>query len=262
MAMKRIHLFEFEDQKWFPVFLRNKMTLYLVALHDLIQTARQLEKLVERGLKFVPRPEIVDLGSGAGGPIVEVFLKLKPRFPQLTLMLTDLHPNNEFLNKFNVHKDITYSQTPTDATSRIKHTGLRTMISCFHHFSPNAARNILLNAQEEKQPILIFEISDNSLPKWLWWSAFPIAFLGVFFITPKVSPFTWQQFLFTYLIPLLPIFIAWDGAVSNARTYTIEDMNTLIDKLPKSNYQWETGNLPGRGGNKIYLLGHPSMDDI
>ncbi|WP_232834895.1 DUF2798 domain-containing protein [Pleomorphovibrio marinus] len=258
--MKRIQLFEFEDQIWFPIFLRNKMTLYLVALHSLIRTARQLENLVDRGLQFVSKPQIVDLGSGAGGPIVEVFLKLKTRFPKLNLMLTDFHPNTEFLDKFNAQEDITYGRVPTDATLKIHHSGLRTMISCFHHFPPDAARNILLNAQEEEQPILIFEISDNSFPKWLWWTAFPVAFVGVFFITPKVRPFTWQQFLFTYLIPLLPLFIAWDGAVSNARTYTIEDLKSLIDSLPKSSYQWETGKLSGKGGNKIYLLGYPSSD--
>jgi hypothetical protein len=72
-----------------------------------------------------------------------------------------------------------------------------------------------------------------------------------------VRPMTWQQLVFTYLIPILPMFIAWDGAVSNARTYTLEDMGELIHGLSDETYTWEKGKVKGKGGNKLYLLGRP-----
>ena len=56
---------------------------------------------------------------------------------------------------------------------------------------------------------------------------------------------------------ILPFLIAWDGAVSNARTYTIEDMAELTKDLKKDGYQWETGKIKGKGGKKLYLLGLP-----
>lgn len=37
--MKRIHLFEFEDQAWFPNWIRVLMTRYIMAFHRLIGTA-------------------------------------------------------------------------------------------------------------------------------------------------------------------------------------------------------------------------------
>lgn len=131
------------------------------------------------------------------------------------------------------------------------------MICSFHHMAPSAAKAILTNAQAANQPIFIYEISDNSYPKWLWWIGLPVNILSVLLITPMVRPFSWQQFLFTYLIPILPLTIAWDGAVSNARTYTLEDLEQVIpaQSLP-GNYLWEKGTLAGKGGDKIYLLGY------
>ena len=120
------------------------------------------------------------------------------------------------------------------------------------------AKSILKNARESGQPICIYEISDNSTPKAIWWIAIPFAFLMTFFVTPMVRPMSWQQLVFTYLIPLIPLFIAWDGAVSNARTYSREDIDILLEGLKSKSYSWETGTIKGKGGNKMYLLGLPA----
>ena len=53
--------------------------------------------------------------------------------------------------------------------------------------------------------------------------------------------------------------IAWDGTVSNARTYTEEDLRTLIGDLEDREYRWEIGTIrrSGQPGGKVYLLGLP-----
>lgn len=78
----------------------------------------------------------------------------------------------------------------------------------------------------------------------------------VFFITPFVRPLNWKQILFTYLIPVIPIFFAWDGAVSNARTYTLDDLDILLEGLETEDYKWEKGRITGKA-KKLYLLGTP-----
>ena len=132
------------------------------------------------------------------------------------------------------------------------------MVCSMHHMRPELAKSILKDAKDAQQAIAIYEISDNAFPKWIWWIALPINFISVFFITFMVRPMTWQQAVFTWIIPLLPLFIAWDGAVSNARTYTLEDMDILLEGLDSKNYVWEKGKLKGKGGNKLYLLGYPA----
>jgi len=71
-----------------------------------------------------------------------------------------------------------------------------------------------------------------------------------------VRPMTLQQLVFTYLIPIIPICFGWDGTVSNARTYTLDDLDELLSGIPSDGYEWEKGVIEGKT-NQIYLLGHP-----
>lgn len=123
---------------------------------------------------------------------------------------------------------------------------------------PRWAKKILLEAQSSGQPILVFEISDNSFPIWANFLALPINFIMCLFVTPLVRPMTWQQLLFTYLIPINPLAFAWDGAVYNARTYTLADLDELLQNLPSDNYQWEKGVIPTKKAKMLYLWGQPN----
>ena len=261
--MKRIHLFEFEDFKWFPHFLRTCMTNYIVAIHKLLGSRTDLVALLNKVLPHASQPHIVDLCSGGGGPMPAVLEELNSQREEkpIQLTLTDLYPNLEAAKRFNedAGNGIEYHVQPVDATNVEQSLGgVRTMNCSLHHMRPEIAREILKNAKDLKEPICVFEISDNSLPTWLWWVAIPTTFLSVFFITPLVRPMTWQQIVFTYLIPLLPIFIAWDGAVSNVRTYTPEDLEVLLTDLKDPSYSWEIGKIKAKGTHKLYLLGWPA----
>lgn len=261
--MKRIHLFEFEDFHWFPNFLRICMTNYIITVHKLLGSAEELAELLANLLKRTQHQSIIDMCSGAGGPMPEVkkLLEDKHGFSNLSLTMTDLYPNTQAAAAINQLNDpnLQYITTPVDATNVDENRkGLRTMICSMHHMTPSIAKKILKDAQKDQQPICIFEISDNSMPFILWWLAIPTSFIMTLFITPFVRPMTWKQIVFTYLIPILPIFIAWDGAVSNARTYTLEDWDELLKELPSTNYTWEKGTIKGKAGNKMYLMGIPA----
>ncbi len=259
--MKRIDLFEFEDLSWFPNWIRICLTRLIVVMHKGLGTNKELAILINRTLEYSSEPVIIDLCSGSGGTIIEVANTLKEEYKikDLKLTLTDLFPNKEFANKINQNTDgnISYINAPIDASNvPADMVGVRTMVCSFHHMNPDTARNILKNVKERKQPICIFEISDNSTPVFLWWIAIPINFFMTFFLTPFVRPLTWKQIIFTYLIPVIPIFFAWDGAVSNARTYTLDDLDELLKGLETEDYKWEKGKIKGRG-KMIYLLGTP-----
>ena len=59
-------------------------------------------------------------------------------------------------------------------------------------------------------------------------------------------------------MPVIPLCFAWDGAVSNARTYTLDDMDQLLAGLETEDYQWEKGRITGKA-KKLYLLGLPQQ---
>ncbi|WP_422861060.1 hypothetical protein [Flagellimonas sp. W118] len=62
--MGRLHLFEFEDQKWFPSFLRDYGTDFLQFLSNKVKLYKPVVSVLERGLRASGTNTIVDLGSG------------------------------------------------------------------------------------------------------------------------------------------------------------------------------------------------------
>lgn len=260
--MKRIDLFEFEDLKWFPNWIRICVTRLIVVMHKFLHSSEDLLPLIKKGLHYSENNTIVDLCSGSGGPMIEVFKRLtdEQETKNVSLILTDLYPNQDLVSKIN-HTGIqhlSYKPSPVNATNvHAELKGLRTMVGSFHHMKPDLARGILKNAKENKVPICIYEISDNAYPTAIWWLTIPVIFLMALIITPFVRPLTWQQLVFTYLIPIIPFFFAWDGAVSNVRTYTLEDLDVLLEGLEGEDYTWEKGRISHRA-NKIYLLGIPT----
>ena len=52
------------------------------------------------------------------------------------------------------------------------------------------------------------------------------------------------------------MFFAWDMAVSHARTYTLKDIEVLLEGLGSSKYKWTSGQV-GERMKKIYLIGQP-----
>ena len=182
----------------------------------------------------------------------------------LEVVLTDLYPNHSAAAEIEALglPHLRCEEESVDATRVPEHLeGVRTMICSMHHMPPPVAKEILSDAFAKRQPICIFEISDNGPPVWLFWLAMPFGFLMTLLLTPRVRPLTAHQLIFTYLIPILPLLIAWDGAVSNARTYTEEDLRLLITAVE----YWEDSlEIVGirrcrHPGEKVYLLGLPEQ---
>lgn len=264
--MKRIELFEFEDFGWLPKSIRTSLTHLLMVLHKILGTSSVVAHIIESAQKKTPFSQIIDLGSGSGGAVVNAVQQINQGNKQVKLVLTDLHPHPDYVKKFNDQQipHITYSEKLIDATILDQApVGLKTMMNSFHHIAPQNAKRILKSAQDNHQPILIYEIGENFVPTLIWWLMLPISlailFIMVLFMTPFVRPLTWKQLLFTYIIPVIPIIYAWDGQASTMRTYTFEDIETLIADFKNDNYTWEINKAPKSNGKYLgyYVLGYP-----
>jgi hypothetical protein len=130
------------------------------------------------------------------------------------------------------------------------------MFSSLHHFRPAQARAILQNAVDARQGIGIFEITSRSLSAigmmFLW-------FLTPFVFTPSIRPFLWSRLVYTYVLPIIPLVLLFDGLVSCLRTYQTGELRDLINGLAAPEYRWEIGEHPGNFGSLpvIYLIGYP-----
>jgi hypothetical protein len=234
------------------------MTSYLATAYGITPSpklwAAQLSKLMKRDSVT----EIVDLGSGSGGPVGRVAKELGKHGFQTSITLTDLYPNARGLEFRADGASIRYWPEPVDATSvPAALSGIRTMFASFHHFRPERARIILRDAFDQRRPICIFEATART-PGAIA-SAVLIPLL-VLVLTPLVRPVSWVQILFTYLVPILPLLIFWDGLVSQLRTYSVEELKSFTRDLESPEYLWEAGlfRIPRMPAGVPYLVGRPA----
>ena len=253
--MARVHLFEFEDQKWFPSFLRNYGTDFLQFLSNKTKMYKPIVPIIEKGLHLSKTNRIIDLGSGGGGGLIWLNSELKKNIPDITIALTDFYPNiPAFEFTKNKADNFEYIEKPVDARSVPKALkGLRTLFLSFHHFKPKDAQLILQNAIDANSSIAIFEGQERSLPSLLAMLLSPIS---VLLTTPFIRPFKMGRLIFTYFIPIVPLFVLWDGVVSALRTYSILEMKELVENLSGAEqYDWEIDKIKSGPGVILYLLG-------
>jgi hypothetical protein len=256
--MGRVHLFEWEDLSWFPRVIRDAATGYLrVAVRVTGQSAKLLPKLTET-LDAVRDDRLVDLCSGGGGPVPDLVAALAARGRAVTATLTDLYPNRGALAAVAAASSgrVTASATPVDATAvPAELAGLRTMFNSFHHLSPALAHAVLADAARAKRPIAVFELVGRT-PGMIFGMLF--APLMALFIMPLVRPVSWWALLLTYLVPIVPLVILWDGIVSCLRVYSPRELAGLTADLTAPGYRWEIGTIPlGGPARATYLIGRP-----
>jgi hypothetical protein len=249
----RLHLFEFGDQPWFPRLLHDAETAYLTAAYRLLPLPRLWAEKISGVLQPGGSAEILDLCAGSGGAMPIIIDELAARGCQARATLSDLYPNPTS----GLHPRIVWLDQPVDAT-RVPPglTGVRTMFSAFHHFRPDAAKAILKDAFDLRRPICIFESGQGTMLGVAMMALVPF---NVLLLMPFARPFHWSYLLFTYLIPLLPLIIFWDGVVSMLRIYLPEQMKEMTADLKAPDYSWEIGRITVRGvpGGLPYLIGRP-----
>ncbi len=81
--------------------------------------------------------------------------------------------------------------------------------------------------------------------------------LNVLILTPFIRPFDWRVLPFIYLLPLIPLYILWDGIASILRTYSQKELKEMVAGLNNSDsFEWEIGKTAGPMPVH-YLFGKP-----
>lgn len=264
--MARVHLIEIHDQTWCPRVLRDCATEYL---EFMIHKGKLYDPIAERLIPAVQRSgtdEITDLCSGGGGPWVSLYQAFQDAGVPVRVTLTDLYPNRAAFERVKQQSglEIELHDESVDATRVPEElTGFRTLFSSFHHFRPEQARSILADAVAAGRGIAIVEGTKRSAAIVVFALLIPIV---VFFATPFIRPFRLSRLFFTYIIPILPLLIWFDGIVSALRTYSPDELRALVADIDDGGYEWDIGELAVRPGQApvTYLIatppGRPSSD--
>ena len=260
----RVHLFEFHDLAWFPAIFRDALTEWLRVLWERVDASKALAPILAEVLHESGAKRVVDLCSGAGGPLLGVQRELAATAGAegaFHAIVTDKFPNIRQMEGLQRQSKgmIEARLTSVDATLVPRDlSGVRTLFNSFHHFGPSQARQILRDAYEARQPIGIFEIPNRKFSGIAF--SFAASFLGVLLLTPGMRPRRPAWWIFTYLIPIIPLTVAWDGWVSHLRAYTPEELRRMTSDLSDS-YRWEVRSIELRNGNFTLtcLLGLPQQ---
>lgn len=259
-VVPRIQLFEFNELNWLPESVRNAITEILRVLSVSLRVHEVIWPVLDQLIEKTGSRCIVDLCSGAGGPVTALAHQLSQA--NIAIYLTDKFPNRPAFaaaEQMSAGRIRAYSD-PVDASevpAELK--GIRTLFNAFHHFPPAAARRILEDAYSKSQPIAIFEITERTLLRTA--SNFVLSFLTMLLLFPKMRTKQVLWWPLTYVLPMLPAAFGWDGFVSCMRSYTADEFQSLVSGLDGDHYQWWSGRLPvPRTAVHIsYFVGCPTL---
>lgn len=256
--MQRLELFELEDQPWFPQVIRSGITDFLAFLANASEApylpfVARLRLAMERMGELT----LVDLCSGGGGPLPTLLTLLRAGGYPARGLLTDLYPDVRRFEAIRGRKPeaIDYLDAPVDAAAvPASARGFRLICNAFHHFPPEEARRVLADSVENAQGIAILEVAERSkralytmlLPSFLMLGAIPF-----------LRPFRPSRFVFSTVVPVIPLCFMWDAIVSCLRVYSPEELRGLLAQVPgATTYRWELGRLPT---GWLYLIGTPKL---
>jgi len=259
--MGRLRVFEIHDQAWFPSLLRDQTTDVLQIIFNIGNLYRPIVHQLSRALRETGTVQILDLCSGAGGPWLTLSKDLeREEGLALNICFTDKYPN---VAAFDHAKSlgqirVRFHSIPVDATQIPDELdGFRTIFSTFHHFKPREARAILQDAVNKRRGIGIFEAAGRRIVTLLLTFLIPIATL---LLTPYLRPFRWSRLVWTYVFPVIPFVLWFDGVMSCLRTYSLQELAELTSGLTSRGYEWKIGQE--RGGlfpvPITYLIGYPT----
>lgn len=262
-AMQRLHLIEFEDLDAVPRAIRDGGTdlldLAFTRMGFYAGAAPELASLLERA----GTDTLVDLCSGGGGGTLALWRELAEPRPQL--VLSDRNPNRAGMARVAAMADarVRYRQESVDAMGGGGElAGIRTMSGALHHFPPDAVRTLLTGIVARGAPLAFFDVAASPAMRRAPIVVLPLAMavnmvvlmIASLLLVPLVRPLSLSRVLLTYVVPLIPLLVAWDGTVSALRAYTPDELLALAHGVPGAErYRFHAG-VHGRA---LYLTGIP-----
>lgn len=257
--LPRVHLFEFNDQEWAPVALRDTI---VESLTRTLLWGHILDGLLDPLLAFLDEAgtrHVLDLGSGAGGPAHALATAAAKRGSSLDLLLTDLFPRPATWQKLKVAHPglVDFVAEPVDATripEALSRGRARVIVNTFHHLPEDLARAVIADAKKSRAPFFMAEGFERNP---LRFAAFAPAGLPALLVSPLFAhDRRLARAALVWASPLALLASIWDGLVSTMRVYTEEELREMAGDDPS--YRWTYGTYDfapwGRG---YYFCGVP-----
>jgi hypothetical protein len=254
--LRRLQLFEFLDQAWCPDSVRHGATDYLEAVTNRADIYRPVREEIFRTIDLCGAQRVIDLCAGGGGPwLSPAWSGVLSRRASLKVFLTDKFPSATLSARLRANPGVSCVNYAVDAAHVPEQlSGFRTIFSSFHHFPDSVAREILADTVRRGEGFAMSEVTSRTPKAFATMLLMPIF---AWILTPRMRPFRWSRLLLTYLVPLIPFVVLWDGIVSCLRTRTPRELLELTASF--SGYEWTAGYARGAWLAPVFLIGLPKI---
>ncbi|MBL9025725.1 MAG: class I SAM-dependent methyltransferase [Myxococcales bacterium] len=260
MRLPRVQSFELNDHPRVPAVLRDTI---VETLSRTLRWGKVIDGLAHPFARFLGEAntsEVLDLGSGAGGPASILAEHLAARGSHVRFLLSDLFPRVEVwrrLKKEQPHH-LDFVPDPVDATNIPAHLSdgrARAILNVLHHLPPELAGSVVRSAVRARAPLFIAEGFERNPLGFL-----PFAATGIpaLLLSPVLAHDRHlERALLAWASPVAVLASAWDGFVSTMRVYDEEELRDMTrGEEASDDYTWSYGvySFPF-GGRGYYFMG-------
>ncbi|TVY30955.1 hypothetical protein LHYA1_G000255 [Lachnellula hyalina] len=180
---------------------------------------------------------------------------LTPRSPRapptnnggVNFVLTDIHPHipdwteasKRSENLSFVSESVDASNAPASLNSQDGKKIFRLYNLAFHHFDNKLGSEILRNTLETADGFGIFELQERTISSMITITAMGLL---MFLITPFYFWRSPGHLFFTYIIPIIPFVLVFDGYISSLRTRSAEEVQAMMKECGASCDGWTVKN--------------------
>ena len=260
----RLHAPEIEDEAWCPRVVRDGLTGFLQITSEVLRVYDAATPAIAGLLQRHHGRQVVDLCSGGGGPVVRLrSILARDHGVDVDVVLTDLYPNlDAFAAAAARDPRIAGRRDPVDATDvPADLDGVRTVINGFHHLRPELARRLVVDAARKRQPFIAVEVVERRWQTVLLLMGTPILAL---LLSPFQRPLTASRLALTWLLPLIPLGVWWDGMCSCLRAYDVAELEAVVAGVGDSGYAFrvEQVAVPWLPLRLTLLIGEPTAEEM
>jgi hypothetical protein len=128
-----------------------------------------------------------------------------------------------------------------DGNDRLRIRTFRLYCLSFHHFDDEMARKVLRSTLDTSDAFAIIELQDRRL------ASFMLMLCNFFLLFLTSAVWFWRDpvhLALTYVIPIVPSIVAFDGLVSAARTREFDELMSLVDDVLGTTPQEKSAKPP------------------
>lgn len=229
---------------WIPKLLISIQLDQLYFILSFIGLNKKFMKYFSEWQPKVKTLEFMDLGSGSGNLIKALFENSDGKFNNLKYTLSDVLPQiktYESLKK-RFAKNIDYypkSLEITQADKILDNKGV-TMSTVLHELSPAQLGRTFQNLFSHSEGFLILEPLNRNIFQFI---KLPLLLLASWLAPFFTFPYRWYNFVFSTLIPIVPLMHLHDGLISFLKTYSKKDLVNILKNAGNNGFIYEVENI-------------------